>query len=201
MVPDRIENVPEHQKFIEPLGGQWGIWGSFFIVVAYLILDTRKEAPLSIQWEISGISGAIGLCLAGYEIWRRRNRTVLVKDGEQIAVYRKGRIDLILAPNEITLAEAGLHIILQVGGGLGVCAVLFTAIGITEFFRNMQGNIADYLIILMMGLTCWASLFATAWTRFACAHLRVPIKNGRLMVEETVLLPSSRMQELFSVFV
>ncbi|MGA7643098.1 MAG: hypothetical protein WBW56_12935, partial [Syntrophobacteraceae bacterium] len=104
MVPDRIEHVPEHQKFIEPLGGQWGIWGSFFIVVAYLILDTRKGAPLSIQWEISGISGAIGLCLAGYEIWRRRNRTVLVKDGEQIAVYRKGRIDLILAPNEITLA-------------------------------------------------------------------------------------------------
>jgi len=108
---------------------------------------------------------------------------------------------VILAPNEITLVKAGLHIILQVGGGLGVCAVLFTAIGITEFFRNMQGNIVDYLIILLMGLTCWASLFAAAWTRFGCAHLRVAIKNGRLMVEETVLLPSYRMRELFSLFV
>jgi hypothetical protein len=201
MAPDRIELVPEHQKFIETLGWQWGIWGSFCLFLALLIMAPWKGPPLSMQWEISAISGATGLCLAGYEIWRRRNRTVLVKDGEQIAVYRKGRIDLILAPNEITLAKAGLHIILQVGGGLGVCAVLFTALGITEFFRNMQGNIADYLIILLMGLTCWASLFAAAWTRFACAHLRVPIKNGRIMVEETVLLPSSRMQELFSLFV
>jgi len=197
MVPDRIENVPEHQKFVKTFGWQWGIWGSFFIFLAFLIMAPWKGPPLTMQWEITGITGTIGLCLAGYEIWRRRNRTVLVKDGEQIAVYRKGRLDLIVAPSEIIIVKAGLQIILQVGVGLGAFAVIFTVIGVMEFFRNMQGNIVDSLLIMLPGLTCGASLVSAAWTRFACAHLRVPIKNRRLMVKETVLLPISRMQELF----
>ena len=117
-MPDRIELVPEHQKFIETLGWQWGIWGSFCLFLALLIMAPWKGPPLSMQWEISAISGATGLCLAGYEIWRRRNRTVLVKDGEQIAVYRKGRLDLIIAPREIILVKTGLDIILEVGIGL-----------------------------------------------------------------------------------
>ena len=162
------------------------------------VLPLLQNVPIEIiQWEISAISGAIGLSLAGYEIWRRRNRTVLVKDGEQIAVYRKGRLDLILASSEIIQVKAGLQIILQVGVGLGAFAVLFTVIGIMEFFRNMQGNIVDSLLIMLLGLTCGASLVSAAWTRFACAHLRVPIKDGWFMAEETVLLPISRMQELF----
>lgn len=201
MVPDRIEHVPEHQKFIETLGGQWGIWGSFFIFLALLIMAPWKGPPLPMQWQISGISGAIGLCLAGYEIWRRRNRTVLVKAGEQIAVYRKGCLDLILAPSEIILVKAGLQIILEVGVGLGAFAVLFTAIGIMEFFKNMQGSIVDSLLIMLPGLTCRASLVSAARTMFTCAHLRVPIKNRWLMAEETVLLPTSGMQELFSLFI
>jgi hypothetical protein len=120
-----------------------------------------------------------------------------VKDGEQIALYRKGRLDLILAPGEIILVKAGLDIILEAGVGLGAYALLFTVIGIMEFFRNTQGSIVDSLLILLPGLTCGASLVSAAWTRFACAHLLVPIKNGRLMVEEKVLLPISRIQELF----
>ena len=76
------------------------------VTLGFLIMAPWKGPPLSMQWEISAISGAIGLSLAGYEIWRRRNRTVLVKDGEQIAVYRKGRLDLILAPSEITQVES-----------------------------------------------------------------------------------------------
>ncbi|MGD0400912.1 MAG: hypothetical protein ABSC04_18605 [Syntrophobacteraceae bacterium] len=201
MAPDRIELVPEHQKFIETLGWQWGIWGSFCLFLALLIMAPWKGPPLSMQWEISAISGATGLCLAGYEIWRRRNRTVLVKDGEQIAVYRKGRLDLIIAPREIILVKTGLDIILEVGVGLGAFAVLFTAIGIMEFFRNGQESIVDSLLIMLPGLTCGASLISAAWTMFACAHLRVPVKGRRFMAKETVLLPTSRMQELFSLFI
>jgi hypothetical protein len=33
--------------------------------------------------------------------------------------------------------------------------------------------------------------------RFSCCSLRVPIKGGRFMAEETVLVPSSRLRELF----
>jgi len=201
MVPDRIEHVPEHQKFIETLGWQWGIWGSFFIFLALLIMAPWEGPPLLMQWEISGISGATGLCLTGYEIWRHRNRTVLVKDGEQIAVYRKGRLDLILAPSEIILVKTGLQIIIQVGVGLGAFAILFTAIGIMEFFKNMQGSIVDSLLIMLPGLTCGASLVSAARTTFACAHLRVPIRNRWLTAEETVLLSTIRTQELFSIFI
>ncbi len=97
--------------------------------------------------------------------------------------------------------KTGLDIILEVGVGLGAFAVLFTAIGIMEFFRDRQGSIVDCLLIMLPGLTCGASLVSAAWTIFACAHLRVVIKGRRFMAQETVLLPTSRMQELFSVFI
>lgn len=196
MVLDSIEHVPEHQKVVETLGAQWGIWGAFFIAVVCLIALPAKRSLLPVEWEILGVSGALGLGLAGYEIWRRRNRTVLVKDGEGIAVFRKGRLDLTVAPGEIKQVKAGLPLMLKVGAGLGMCAAIFTAIGMMGLLRDKKG-IADNLIILFMGFTCWASLIAAAWTRFSCAHLRVPIKGGRLLVEETVLVPSSRLKELF----
>jgi hypothetical protein len=195
MIPDRIEVVPEHQKVVETLGWQPGIWGAFFIVAACLFLIPSKGAPIVMEWLISGSAAAIGLVLASYEMWRRRNRTILVKDGEHIAIFRKGRLDLTITPSEITVAKAGLTIMMKVGIGLGACAAAFTAVGILGLARDKEG-VVDNLIILSLGLTCGVSLACAAWTRFYRAHLQVPVKEG-WMAEETVLVPLSRLKELF----
>jgi hypothetical protein len=195
MIPDRIEVVPEHQKVVETLGWQPGIWGAFFIVVACLFLIPGKGPPIAIEWAIAGSAAVLGLVLASYEIWRRRNRTVLVKDGEHIAVFRKGRLDLTIAPSEITVVKAGLTIMMKIGTGLGACAAAFTAIGILGLVRDKEA-VVDNLIILSLGLTCGASLAFATWTQFCRAHLQVPVKEG-WMAEETVLVPPSRLKELF----
>lgn len=197
--PSRIEqliNAPERHKVVETLGWQPGIWGAFFIIVACLFVLPAKETLIEIEEIIAGSSALVGLSLAAYEVWRRKNRTVLVKDNEHILVFRKCRLNLTLDPDEIKIVKAGLVTMLEIGVPLLICSVLFTAIGIMGMIRDKAVSI-DYIIILFFGLACAASLGSAAWTRFSCAHLRVPIKDSRWMAEETVLVRNSRLNELF----
>jgi hypothetical protein len=195
MVPDRIELVPEQERVVEALGGQCGIWGALFIAVACLMTVPGDGPAILMEWVIAGSSGVLGLSLTGYEVWRRRNRTVLVKDGEHIAVFRQGCLDLILSPGEITQVKPGLVLMLKVGICLGTAAALFTAIGTIGLVRDQVGAI-DHVIILFLGLTSGLSLAAAARTCFFFSHLRAPIKGNRWLVEETVLVPSRRLKEL-----
>jgi hypothetical protein len=196
MVPDRIELVPEHARVVEALGGQWGIWGALFIAVACLMAVPGDGPWIPMEWVIAGSSGVLGLGLSGYEIWRRRNRTVLVRDGEHIVVFRKGSLDLILTSDEITLEKPELVLMLKIAICLGTAAALFTAIGIFGLVRDQEGAI-DHVIILFLGLTSGLSLAAAARTCFFFSHLRTPIKGNRWLAEETVLVPSRRLKELF----
>ncbi len=143
---------------------------------------------------------AAGLGLAGYDLWRRKNCTVLVRDGEYIAVYRKGRLDLTLAPEEIGLEKADPVVMLKVGLPLAVCAVGFTVIGIMMLLRDRIVD-AGSLSILALGFACGASLACAAWTRFRRCHLRVPVKGSRWLAQETVLVPPSRLKELFPALI
>jgi len=191
-----LAHVPERCRVAETLGWQPGIWGVLFLLVACVFGLGGKGPTTAVEWAISGSSAALGLGLTGYEAWRRRNRTVLVKDGERIAVFRKGRLDLVIDPGEVTLVKAELFVMLRVGVPLGLAAVLFTSIGIVSVMRDEP--VTDGLVILSLGVACWASLASAAWTRSACRHLRVPIKGSRWLAEETVLVPRSRMKELFA---
>jgi hypothetical protein len=196
MVLDDIELIPEQQKVAEALGGQYGIWGAFFIAVACLMTVPGGGPTVPLIWVIAGSSGVLGLGLSGYEIWRRRNRTVLVRDGDHIAVFRKGSLDLILTPDEITLVKPGLALMLKIAVCLGMVALMFTAIGIRGLLQDQEGGV-DHVIILSLGLTAGFSLAAAARTRFFFRHLGVPIKGSRWLAEETVLVPSRLLKELF----
>ncbi|MEW6265835.1 MAG: hypothetical protein AB1641_22410 [Thermodesulfobacteriota bacterium] len=186
MAPDRLEHVPERLRIIETLGGQFGLWGAMFLVVAGLFLLSGKGPSNDVEWLFTGASGAIGLILAGYEVWRRQNRTVLFKDGDRIAVYRRGRLDMTLTIDQITRKKPGLDLALKVGVCLAVAAAIFTAIGLTGLLRDEEA-LVDNLIILTLGLTCWTSLAAAAWIWLFYDHWRVPIKSWWL-AEETVLV-------------
>jgi hypothetical protein len=192
---EQLINAPERHKVVETLGWQFGIWGVFLIFVACMLVLPNLPST-AIEWEISGASAVLGLGFVGYEVWRRRNRTVLVKDGEHILVFRKGHLDLTLALGEITRVRAGLMIMLRIRIPLAACAATFSAIGIMGILRDNAVN-ADNMCIRCLGFACGASLASAAWTRFSRAHLRVPIKGSRWWAEETVLIPSSHLKELF----
>jgi hypothetical protein len=192
--PKLLIHVPERLRVVETLGWQPGIWGAFFLLVAVFSADVAARSSAAVEWAIFLSSSTLGPGLAGYEVRRRRNRTAFVKDGDHIAVFRKGRLDLVLAPGEIARVKADLIIMIKIGVPLSLAAALFTSVGFLVVTRDKAVN--EGLMILSLGIACWASLASAAWTRFRCVHLRVPIKGSK-WTEESVLIPRSRIQELF----
>lgn len=190
----RLDHVPERFRVPETLGLQPGIWGTLFLLVACHFAFGGKGPRIALEWTITAASGALGLALTGYEAWRRRNRTVLVRDGEEIAVFRKCRFDLAVAPGEIRRIEADAVTMLKIGVPLGLAGLLFTVLGISI---AREGNSRDEgTMILLFGLACWASLASAAWTRFSCRHLRVPIKGSKWF-EESVLVRRKQIRKLY----
>ncbi len=193
---DMVDLVPEHRRVAETLGWQPGIWGCFFMAVG-LFFALECKPPLSIlEWEILGSLAAAGLCLAAWELLRRRGRTVLVRDGGRISVHRKGRLEMVLDPEDIRLVKADIVVMFKVGAPLLVCAAGFTALGMVMLLRDGMVDAAA-LSCLALGLACSASLASAAWTRFRCCRLRVPVKGSWWLAEETVLVSPSQLKELF----
>jgi hypothetical protein len=195
-VPDLLFHIPEQDKFVETFGWQPGIWGGFCLVSAILFAIPAQSPFLPLALWITAGAAFAGFCLTGYEVRRRRNRTVLVIDSGKIAVYRHGALDLVLELAEVTVVRADLVTMVKIGVPLAIAALLFAAIGVIGLLRD-EAAVIDNLIILSLGLACFGSLASAAWTRFRCAHLRVPLKGSRWMAEETVLIPVSRLPELF----
>ena len=194
--PEQLVFVPEHRRVVETLGLQPGIWGCFFVVVGCLFALECKP-PLSVlEWEILGFLAVAGLGLAAWELVRRRARTVLVRDGEYIAVYRKDRLDMTLDPEDISLVKADILVMLKVGVPLGVCAVGFTVIGLTMLLRDRSMD-AGSLSALALGLACGTSFACAVWTSFRRCHLRVPVRGSRWLAEETVLVTPSQLKRLY----
>jgi len=197
MLGTALNYVPGHRRVPETFGWQPGAWGGLFIVFAVVVLlPYGDNPPAEFPWFIFGSAAVPGLFLTGYELWRRTNRTVLVRDGGHILVFRKGRLDLTLAPDSISRIKADFHTTLMIGACLGLCTLLLMAVGATCAFKDKAESI-DCLFILFAGLVCGVSLVSAAWTRFRCCHLRVPVKGSK-WTEESVLIPSSRVNELFT---
>ncbi len=193
MIPGQIELIPERLRITESLGRQPEIWSVFFLLSALLIVSGEEYLP---PW-IPGALTACGLALAGYSVWRRRNRTVLVNAGESVAVYRKGQLDLTLTRNDIVLKKPPLIVALHFGIGLGLSGVIFTAVAIA-CMADHGGVSADSLLILTAGLALLASFGSAAFVWFCFAHLAIPLRNSRLMAEETLLITRSQLQDLLA---
>lgn len=139
---------------METFGWQLGIWGAFCLVAGGLFVVEVKD-PLA--FVVAGLVAAIGLGLTCYEAYRRRNRTVLMREAGKIAVYRKGSLDLLLVPGEVSMVKVDLATMLKIDIPLGMCAIMFTLVGVMGMLRDQEA-LADNLMILYLGLTCGASL-------------------------------------------
>ena len=199
----QLNDVPEYQKVVEIRGCHQGIWGALCLITACLFPPVSLYDPLAVELIIAWAACAVlGLSLAGYEVWRRHNRTALVRKGGHIAVYRKGHFDMVLAPADIKLVKAGIHTIMHLGAYLATATIFFVALAVMLYSAGITDNkgAEAIIVILGIGLACGASLASAAWTRFACYHLRVPV-SGSKWREEAVLVKSSRLKELFPEFI
>jgi len=191
-----LDCVPEDRRVVETLGWQPGIWASFFILVGCFILAECTLPPDLFTMEVLGVVFFAGFVLAAWQMTMHRNRTVLVRDNGQIQVFRKGRLDIVVAGEEIGLEKADFVAMIKIGAPLAVAAALFLALGITMLWKDRTID-SGSLSVLALGVTSGGSLASASWTRFFRRHLRVPVKNSRWLAEETVLVSSQQYRLLF----
>ena len=187
---EKLDFIPHSRRVAEVFGWQFGIWGALFIITALAFFPRNGES-----WQMFLFTAAAGIVLAGCEIRRHLNPTVLVRDGGYILIYRRGGLDMVLPADKIGLIKTDFHIMLNIGLGLGVAALIFIAVAVNLTEKENVWS-ADSLLILFWGLCILASLVMAAWTRFFCRHLRLPIRKTKWM-EESVLIPKTRFKELF----
>jgi predicted membrane protein len=198
LIADQLALLPERLQFATRFGWQPTIWGALLLAVAATIAPRHPLAATALEGELTAAAGVAGLLLIGYEIWRRRNRTVLVKDGGQIAVYRKRSFDFRVEIEDITPgAKPPLFIMMKIGVPLALAGVFLSALGIDMLLRERRLS-ADALLVLCFGLACLASLVSAAWVHFRYTHLSVPVRVSRLKANETVRLKPAEAAELLA---
>jgi hypothetical protein len=192
-----LDHIPESLKVTKTFGFQWGIWGGFLIVVLCLMLAGSTGLPGVFQIEIYVSLLVVGGSFIAWELVRRRNPTVLVRQGGMVGVYRKGRCDIVVACEQIRCEKIDLVIVLKIGAPLLICTVLFVAVA-AAIIQDEKRITADTVIMLSFGLALGASLASAAWTTFFRKHLRVPVKGSRWLAEETVLVTREQCRDLLS---
>lgn len=192
-----LDYVPEDRRMVESLGWQPGIWASFFLLVGSIILAESKSPPDLVMMEILGVVFFAGLALALWQAVMHRNRTVLVRQDGMIQVFRKRRLDMVVAAQEIRLEKVNIVAIVKIGAPLAIAAALFLALGLAMLWKDRAAN-SGSLSALALGLVSTASLVSAFWTRFFRRHLLVPVRKSRWLAEETVLLSVKQLKLLFS---
>lgn len=191
-----LDYVPEDRRVVETLGWQPGIWASFFILVGCFILAECRLPPGLFTMEVLGVVFFAGFVLAAWQMNMHRNRTVLVRDNGQIQVFRKRRLDMVVAGEEIRLEKADFVAMIKIGAPLSVAAALFLALGITMLWKDRAID-SGSLSALALGVTSGVSLASGFWTSFFRRHLRVPVKNSRWLADKTVLVSPQQYKLLF----
>ncbi len=182
--PPTLEEVPAGERATEQFGWMPVVCGVVLVGFAFGLASERRSnltaaAPL----------GLVGVLLAFYEVWRRRAPTSVARRGNQVAVYRGGRLAESVAVGQITRYYLNLLNTLKV---LLIPAVL-VMVGVILFIRPgplKDGETMLALGSLALGFVTGSSLVRT---RFLLHHYYVPKGRRR----EEVLLGRADSARLF----
>jgi|WetSurMetagenome_2_1015567.scaffolds.fasta_scaffold480452_1 hypothetical protein len=194
MIPTKIELIVNKQKVVESLGWQPGIFGVLLTIVACFFHAPASYTPNVIETAIFAAIGIAGLGLLYYEIWRRKNRTVFVRDGDVIAVFHGTRLDRVCKAAEIKPYNMPLEYFLLI-----LFALLFFAVGFFLFAATVESLERGYRILnAVASLAMVASAASLIRTRFFCDALLLPGKKKQFFLE-SVLIHTSQRKILFPI--
>lgn len=192
MIPARIELIANEQKVVESSGWQPGIFGALLIIVACFFHAPASYTPDDIEIAIFTTAGVTGLGLLYYEVWRRKNKTALVRDGDVIGVFRGSRLVRICKPEQIELRNMPLATFLQI-----LIPLLSFAVGFFMFAIMGESMERGYRILnAVAGLAMIASCASFIRTHFFWNALLLPGKKKQFFLE-TVLIRPFQMNILF----
>ena len=192
MIPARIELIPNEQKVVESLGWQPGIFGALLTIVAYFFPALASYTPGYIEIAIFTTVGVIGLGLLYYEVRRRKNKTVLVRDSDVIAVFHGKRLDQTCKPEQIKLRNMPLATFIKIF----IPILSFAAVFFIFVIIDLSMEPGYRILNAVAGLAMLASCASFIWTRFFCDALLIPVKEKQFSLE-TVLIRPFQMKILF----
>jgi len=185
--PIRIELIPNEQKVVESLGLQPAIFGALLIIVAsvFPLVDSHDRGD--IENAILAVMGVCGLGLLYYELRRRRNKAVLVRAGDVIALFRGRVLIRTCRPEEIKSHHMPLATFLTI-----FIPILLFAVG---FFLFAVIDTLEPGYRMLNALCCLAMLASSAsffWTRFFCDELLLPGRKKQFFLDTVLIRPFQR---------
>lgn len=185
--PIRIELIPNERKVVESQGIQPAIFGALLIIVASVFPLVDSHDREDIENAILVLMGVCGLGLLYYEMRRRRNKALLVRDGDVIALFR-GRVLLrTCRPEEIQRHHMPLATFLSI-----FIPILLFAAG---FFMFAIFGPPEPGYRLLNAICCLAMLASSAsfiWTRFFCDELLFPAMKKQFFLDSVLIRPPQR---------
>jgi hypothetical protein len=196
-LPRALNDVPRDARVDETFGGFAGgvALASLFVLLAQLVAVVQGAELDKGRLEAIGISLGLASVCGAWEIVRRTRRTSLVFSVRGIGLYRRGQLEQVAAPAQLTwyklsfinsIRELFLFGMFALFGGCGALAVGSSAAS--------DGRIDLGFTFIIVGMAA-GSVFALAgsiWSRWFCRHYIVP--HGS--TTETVALPKSALARL-----
>jgi hypothetical protein len=185
---------------VQSFGHQPTIFAALLLITAFVLCLHDGTVLFSADFLVAACCLVLAFLLIAYARCRRKKRIVLVSDGGNVAIYRRRKYDLTVAPGMISVtgfwSSGLLHWGPYIAASLALLGALLVAVGATGLLRDgaVTGR-SDYVIVLAAGLASWSSLASALWTSFARVHLGIPVK-GSTWTEE-ILVSSSRLKIVF----
>ena len=184
-LPASLDQVPREARVPETFGsfaGAIGI-GATCVTIGELVGVVRGDTSTDELRTLGIALGIAALCFA-WEIGVRVRRTTLVFAGSQIGLYRRGKLDQVIAPSQMSWYRLRLLNSLREVIAFGLCT-LFGGCGALVVPWSEGG----WTMLAILGaLSAGAlGLGGSIWSRWMCRHYIVPRGRG----SETVVLPKS----------
>jgi hypothetical protein len=177
--PPSLAHADPARLVRETFGWQLANWGVVLLFGALWILYVDRTLSAAATASVVAV-GVLGAALLFSEGWRRKRPTVLAVEPDAIAVYRRGALDLVLTPGQISLYVVSGPNTIQLAFGFLMFAALFGALT----FMASRGS--DRLMSALASLACLSALASSVRSRHLCENLLVPRRSGR---NESVLIP------------
>ncbi|MCX5735179.1 MAG: hypothetical protein NTW68_12745 [candidate division NC10 bacterium] len=172
--PERAEYLAARDLIVQKLGWQCEVWGGYLLVAGGWCLAQKEDV-----FQLVGLAALLaGLGLLGWVTRRRVTRTALCVRGDRVGIYRRGRLDMEVAREDIVLLRTS--ILNTVKFALAPCMGVFLGlIPVVDAFRAPAGGLAllDVAAGVALSVSAGVSLVFLIYTRHVWRVLQLPCKS------------------------
>ena len=157
--PDRLQDAGQARAVHQVFGWQPANWGTILLLLCVWLrcVQNSFSPGESMLWWLM-LCGAVALC--GHEIRRRKNQATLLSQGENIGLYRAGRLRQSFSRADITVS---VHLTRSLNTTKAMFGLLFSAtiaaalVLISARLQDRLMAVAALLAFVSSAISCYCS--------------------------------------------